>query len=280
MRWCLALAFLLAASGCDEAFVDPFLRDAAPYSLYGTLVADFTPQTQRVRVQRVRATVEAPTDTDAPEARIDGRVESADPASGRPLVWAPRSVVYDDGTVGTVFERAFQPEPGDRVEVVYTDADGREVRAETTLPARPPGVVGEPRVTEVDAGDVIFRRQTVTWTATRFQPEAVVDYSGVDSLRRAYAIQVVYPVVPTAEGTAEVDVALTRDLQALAALTGVDDDDFIAELRVRMDVRALDDALPPADVIPSEDLGRVFLAGATMGRVVWTPLVKPFDTEL
>ena len=269
----LLRAAILGVAACDDAFVDPFLRDAAPYSLYGLVTADVTPRIQRVRVQRVRALADPPASAQDPAAEVDGRVESVDPSTGGLVRWTPREVVFEDGSVGMVFEQAFQVPPASRLGVVFTDATGREARAEAVIPPAPAATV-QPPVGNTAGGPAT---QRIRWEGARFLPEALVQYSGVDSLGQSHHLTKTYPIVEGGGGA--VDLPLALDLALLAAQTDIGPDGLVRELIVRMTVTALADALPPADVIPTGDTGRAFVAGAAVGRVVWSPEVAPAEPE-
>lgn len=265
---------LAAASGCDDAFVDPFLRSEQPYSLYGLLVADVQPRIQRVRVQRIRSTVEPPSSIDDPRLALAGTVEAAGPVGGVP-VWTRRLASYTDGTAGTVFEAEFQPSPETVIDLAYEDEGGRRVETTVRIPPVPSGSVDAP-VDTTDAGARAVR-QRVVWDADRLGDTVVVDYQGTDREGRIRAIQVAYGPEAIGEDGTTVEIDLLDDLLALyEEVQNLSLDGTIPNLSIRMIVLGLTDDLPDRDVIPTENLGRVYVQGGTAGRVVWSPTVVLF----
>lgn len=275
MRHVLLLVAVLCIGGCGDTVVDPFLRDAQPYSLYGLIVADVFPRTQRVRVQRVRALVEPPTDPDEVTRQIDGEVRSVDPRAPSPLLWTRRTVAYDDGTVGVVFERSFQAVPDSRLTLTYQDLDGQSVEAEVVFPSIPTGVPLEVSDEGTGAGRRVT--QPVAWDA-RLGETVDVIFQGAREGNGLTGVVLTYDRSSYDETGQVVEVDLRR---GIAALREVEDlvqslDGSIPGFQIQMIVTGLSDDLPAVGVTPRDDLGRAFVAGATIGRLTWTP---PVDTS-
>ncbi|MEM6327737.1 MAG: DUF4249 family protein [Bacteroidota bacterium] len=169
-RWRLgALAAMVLAgslAGCDDTFVDPFIRDAGSFSMYGVLLAEGTSAPQRVRVQVVRTLPDPPTEPNEPAARPNVRVTSETLGTDQTRTWDSTHVRLGDGTLGAVFASTFRPTPGETYRIqVLRDADGREATAEVTVPAVPQATVS-PAV--VSGSDVT---QTVAWDSRVLRAE-------------------------------------------------------------------------------------------------------------
>lgn len=268
----LLLLAALLLSGCGDTVVDPFLRGAAPYSMYGLIVADLGTRVQRVRVQRVRVRVDPPTEPEDATAQVNGQLRSPDPRTQAELLWSPRTVVYDDGTAGVVFERSFQAVPDSRMTLTYEDIDGRTAEAEVVFPPIPTGTP-EPSV-DVGVGDGRRVTQRIAWDAARLGETVEVVYRGANLAGDLVGIEVTYGREAYDETGTAIVLNLLRDIRALSAVTGVDEAGQIRNLQARMVVTALSDVLPGVGEIPRDDLGRAFVAGGTAGRLFWRPDIR------
>ena len=181
----------LALTACGDPFVDPFLRSGGPYSVYGALRAETFPTLQRVRVQPVRTLPDAPTDPGEPTARLAVDVWTEDLSTGDTLRWNRRDVRFDDGTVGTVFERRFRALPGRTYRVRLRDREReREARVDVDVPEAPTGQASPATILD---GAVT---QQVAWSADRLLGANVVYRLGATGQG---AIALPYPPPPAGE---------------------------------------------------------------------------------
>ena len=192
--------------GCGDTFVDPFVRDQGSFSVYGVLVSEGFTSPQRVRVQVVRTLPDPPTDPDDPAAQLAADVSSIDLASGDSLAWHRREVVFEDGTVGSVFEQQFRPVPGRAYRVrVQRRTDGATAFAEVIIPPVPQSSREDPVIVEG-----VRASQRIAWDTGRLE-EADVRYFVVDTSGRY--VPFVLPYGIPEDGVFDLD--FTRDAQRI-----------------------------------------------------------------
>lgn len=153
-------ALLLVLAGCDQdTFIDPFVDQDRPFTVYGVLRA--TDQDHFVRVIPVRRSPEVIENERSGEAFLDAIVESIDLASGQRLRWTPELRRLEDGTFGHVFTVRFDPRPGARYRLEVIRSDGETTSAETQIPAASSAGRVEPGPLRGQAGtyeqDIVLR---------------------------------------------------------------------------------------------------------------------------
>lgn len=275
-RWLiapLALGLLLASGGCGDTFVDPFVRDAGSFSIYGTFIAEQSAEPQRLRVQVVRTLPDPPTDPEESAAQLGVDVTSENVASGAVVEWTESVVPLPDGTVGSIFESTQRPSPGTPYRItVRRRTDGREATVEVTTPPRPQATIEAP----VIAGDEVAQR--VVWDAER-----------VEAVEAVYVLRggpgTILATIPYDTTDPAVVVDLAGDLplvRAAAAAEGIPEQDGLDLQRILLRVVGTNSAAWP--LLPDDD-GRAAQPGAysnvtggyglvavgTAAFVSWTP---------
>lgn len=155
----LLLAMVLALpvlSGCGDTFVDPFLREGGPLSIYGTILSTGSAHPSYLRVQVVRTLPDPPTEPDDPAAQLNVDVTSDVLETGAVYRWEPRQVRLPDGTLGAVFESTFRALPGETHRIrVQRRSDGAEATVTLPIPPLPTATLHAATGTT----------QTITWSA-------------------------------------------------------------------------------------------------------------------
>ncbi|NNF58868.1 MAG: hypothetical protein HKN04_11585 [Rhodothermaceae bacterium] len=270
----LALFLIGIMVGCDDGFVDPFLRDGGAFSVYGAIVSDEVPLTHEVRIVPVRTLPDTPTDTGQATVQLDAEVWSTDLTTGDSLQWTQRSVRYDDGSVGYLFSRDFVA-PSEHA-YRLTVRDRVNGNTATALVETPPVPILTRQPAQIVRPDSIS--QVVEWEAARLDSVTVMYQVDLDM---ASFVPIRYEAPPPGQ---PIVVDFVRDFAqvfAVAELEAEGDLDSLVVNEVQIRLRALNGAWvePPEDSAvlaqPGADTnvegGYGFVGGATYGTMLWRP---------
>ena len=135
-------AVTVSLPGCGDTFVDPFLRETGPLSVYGAILADGTPATHRLRVQVIRTLPDPPTEPDDPAAEVAVEVTTEVEGTNQTFRWEPSQLRLPDGTLGTLFESTFRAWPGQTHHIrVSRVPDGEAATITLQIPPTPTGTL-------------------------------------------------------------------------------------------------------------------------------------------
>ena len=267
----LAVGLAASLSGCGDTFVDPFLREGGPFSVYGVLISESQTATQRVRIQAVRTLPDPPTDPRQPAAAFSALVWTKNLTTGDSLLWNRSEVRLPDGTLGVLFEQRFYPRPGSIYRLhIQRAADDRLTTADLLVPAIPQATLALP---VVSGGRVT---QAVTWSAARLAETRFNVRVGTPEGLRPVFVDV---------GLPQPGEPLVLDFTAIAAEVRRQIDFSPAEpiglAEAGLIVLGADETwpLPPGDlremaqpgVYTNVENGYGFVGAVTRGAVVWQP---------
>lgn len=243
------LLLVLVSTGCEDA-VNPFVEEDRYFTLFGYL--DTANDEQFVRVIPLRTDFAASEDTS-----IDATVTTLEVESGRTIVWADSVITFADGSVGHVFHAPFRPIPGWTYELNVTRADGKQVRASTTIPIFT-GV-------ELDAPIIStsFVFQKIRWTDIDFKPFRVeVWYRFLNSSPGLPFLEAVIPYGNVSEEYGklvegnkwEVLVQLTKDKEDVTEALGLSENARPFLMSVGMRFTMTSDSWRPPDGVFDEEV--------------------------
>lgn len=160
------MTFLFAA--CDDT-VNPIVQSTQQATMWGTL--DMNSDIQRLRVVPIRPVIDARLVKD-----VELDLRSVDLGTGETIIWSGSEVVFDDGSIGTVFEAELKIEPAHTYRFELRSPSFPLVTsAETTIPAVPIATILEEEVTVSTGptGAVIRGVQTVLWNQLSREPHEI-----------------------------------------------------------------------------------------------------------
>ena len=279
-RCVLVLTLVLGGlfAGCDDGFVDPFIRGGGSFTDYGALVSDGVPLAHEVRVVPVRTLPDMPTDTSQATAQLDAEVWSTDLTTGDSLQWTQRSIRYANGSIGYIFIGNFVA----RADHPYrlTVRDRLNGSTATALVGTPPVPTMTRQPAQIVRPDSIS--QVVEWEAARLDSVTVMyQVDGIGELGMAAFVPIRYEPPPPGQ---PIVVDFVRDFAQVFAVVELEaegDLDSLVVNEVQIRLRALNDAWvePPEDPVllaqpgayTQVEGGYGFIGGATYGTMLWRP---------
>lgn len=245
----VVMGALVAA--CDPTEIDPFGFDPFDagnqrFSIYGFLEEGTS--TQALRIVPLRRRFDPP--GSAEEAEIDALVYTKRTGSSDSLIWSQQVVQFSDGSYGTVFSGAFQPQAGETYELIVRRSDGAVATATTTLPLDLQADVVAP--TFSSSTDIV---QSVYWPADGPISHVTVTYrAGVPPRPDPYRFDYGRPVMAP-DGRWRVDVQLSRDAASLRDSLDYRPNELVELAEIIMLVEVLSsDWMLPNDTLSIDDL--------------------------
>ncbi|MEM1055336.1 MAG: hypothetical protein AAGI52_07405 [Bacteroidota bacterium] len=273
-RFLILLALVVCGAslpGCGDTFVDPFLRDEGSFSMYGVLLSEGSPDVQRLRVQLVRALPDPPTEPEEAAAQLGSDVASVDLVTGDSIAWTERQIRFPDGTLGSVFERAFRPVPGRPYRLSVTRrSDGERASATLTIPPTPRATISEPVVADRVT-------QAVAWDAARIARATLsVRVSGSPTIGFQSVFVPVDLPLPGEPVEVDLDALFQASRDALGPLVPTV---YVSRLTMTVLGASEEWPLPPDDLremaqpgaYSNVDRGYGFIGAGTQGTASWQP---------
>ncbi|MDX1430443.1 MAG: hypothetical protein R3282_09150 [Rhodothermales bacterium] len=224
----IALIAFGALGGCDTG-VDRFSDKESDFAFNLTGALATETDTQFVRVQRIRNTVEATT------GDLDATASLHETDTGRSQVLIDSLVTLDSGTADHLLFALFHVEPGHRYELRIEGSNGDVAIATTTVPDRPPTTI----LPAETFGSLTT--QSVSWNGlTRTPEDAVVLYEIAPSQGvPARVVEVPYTLRGRlVRGGWSAELRLSDDLRIVRSELGIPQNDDQAVFRsIRMRLR-------------------------------------------
>lgn len=171
-----ALLTAILFTGCDDAFIDPYVNEEEYYTVYGFLNMDRNFQFGAKHSIRVSAITRRPQDISRPEdlqADLDARVFLTNLATNQTYELLHNLVELEQGKWGHVFETSFPVQPADRYLLEVKRTDGATTSAVTEIPNITGVIVeSEPFIEDTDTGN-ITQTHLLKYIQAIWEPKAI-----------------------------------------------------------------------------------------------------------